>query len=258
MKYILLFHFPINVSLGESKIPLHLITEILSTFIGFRYFLYLKKKKGDPIESSNRLWILIAATFGALVGSRVLGALENPVALLQAENRILYAYQQKTVLGGLLGGLFSVEFTKLLLNEKTASGDLFVFPFILAMIIGRIGCFSMGVYEETYGLPTDFFTGMNLGDNILRHPVALYEMGFWLLLWLILARLNNLIDFANGALFKLMMISYFVCRFFLDFIKPHYDYSVGLSAIQIACLLGLIWYIKYLIRPRALLANSNE
>lgn len=46
------------------------------------------------------------------------------------------------------------------------------------MIIGRIGCFLTGIYEETYGIPTDSVFGMHLGDQYLRHPVALYEIGF--------------------------------------------------------------------------------
>jgi phosphatidylglycerol:prolipoprotein diacylglycerol transferase len=247
--------FPVTLSAGGSKIPLHIITEVLSTFLGFRYFLYLKKKKGDPVESSNRVWILIAATFGALIGSRLLGALENPVAWWQSGNMLLYAYQQKTVVGGLLGGLFCVEFSKFLLKEKTASGDLFVYPFILAMLLGRVGCFSMGVYEETYGLPTSFPLGMNLGDGLKRHPVALYEIGFWLLLWISLHKIEKRFILENGALFKMMMIAYFTFRLLLDFIKPHVTHSIGLSSIQIASIIGLAWYGRYLLRPKILLAT---
>ena len=78
----------------------------------------------------------------------------------------------------MLGGLAGVELIKKTIKEKLASGDLFTYPIILALIIGRIGCFSMGVYEETYGSPTSLPWGMNFGDNILRHPVCLYEIIF--------------------------------------------------------------------------------
>jgi prolipoprotein diacylglyceryltransferase len=56
---------------------------------------------------------------------------------------------------------------------------------MLAMIIGRIGCFLTGIYEETYGIPTDSVFGMHLGDQYLRHPVALYEIVF-VVLWMVL------------------------------------------------------------------------
>ncbi len=249
--------FPVTMHAGSVAIPLHAILEIIGIFIGFRYFLYLKKKKGDPVESSNRVWILIAATTGALIGSRLVGAMENPHEWLHSHHMLLYAYYQKTMVGGLLGGLFCVEFTKVLLKEKTNSGDLFVYPLLLALIIGRIGCFSMGVYEETYGLPTALPWGMNLGDGLQRHPVTLYEIIFLLLLWLALTRVQRKFDLVNGALFKLFMISYFIFRFALDFIKPHYTFSIGLSSIQVACLIGLFWYARYLIKPRLLCSITN-
>ena len=81
------------------------------------------------------------------------------VALFQSPNILVYFYSNKTIVGGLLGGLVGVELIKKLIKEKNASGDLFTYPLILAMIIGRIGCFSMGVYEETYGLPSSIAMG---------------------------------------------------------------------------------------------------
>ena len=107
-----------------------------------------------------------------------------------------------------------------MIGEKNASGDLFTFPLILGLIIGRLGCFSMGVYEDTYGIETSFFTGMNLGDRLTRHPVILYEIGFLLLLWSFIKKINTQIKLANGAQFKIFFIGYFLFRFFCDFLKP--------------------------------------
>ena len=246
--------FPVTIHIGSLSISLHAVLETLGIFIGFRYFLYLRKKGGDVIEEPNRIWIVIGAIFGALLGSRLVGALEDPVAWRNAKNGLLYFYQNKTVVGGFLGGLAGVEVFKKFINEKKASGDLFVFPMLLALIIGRIGCFSMGVHEETYGLPTTFFTGMNLGDGVPRHPVTLYEIGFLICVWITLRPLKHRTILQNGALFKVFMIAYLAFRFGLDFIKPHYTFSFGLSAIQIACLLGLLYYLPYLIKPKKLLA----
>ena len=222
-------------------------------FIGFRFFLYLKRKKGDVLSSDNRVWVIIAATFGALLGSRLIGGLENPEQLSKSGNWFIYFYMNKTVLGGLLGGLFGVELVKKIIGVKDASGDLFVYPMILALIIGRIGCFSMGIHEETYGLPTSAVLGMDLGDGTARHPVTIYEIVYLILLWLLLWMLSKRMILANGALFKLFMIGYIMFRFFLECIKPHYKYSIGLSAIQVACLTGVIWYAPYLIKPKRLL-----
>ena len=238
--------FPVEFHLDTYVISLHAITESLGIFIGFRYFLWLRKKQGDSIPDANRVWIIIGAIFGALLGSRLLGAFEQPVDWWNATSRWAYFYQNKTVVGGFLGGLFGVELIKKIIGEKKSSGDVFVFPMILALIIGRIGCFSAGVYEETYGLPTNSFFGMNLGDGQLRHPVNLYEIAFLICLWVVLFQIKKQRKLENGSLFKLFMIAYVSFRFLLDFIKPHYTYIIGLSSIQIVCLIGVFYYFSFI------------
>ena len=60
-----------------------------------------------------------------------------------------------------------------------------------AFLIGRIGCFTAGLTEETYGIKTTFFTGIDFGDGIRRHPVTLYEIAFLALLWLLLVNIEK-------------------------------------------------------------------
>lgn len=244
------------VSLFSISIPLHAVMETLGMFLGFRYFLRLRKQQGDKLPDNNRIWVIIGAIFGALAGSRFLGALENPVALLHSEHPLQYLYQNKTIVGGLLGGLAGVEGIKSVIGESRSSGDLFTYPLILAMIIGRIGCFSMGVFEETYGLPTTLPWGMQLGDGLLRHPVCLYEIVFLLLLWRGLSLAGKKYQLVSGARFQLFMIAYLLFRFLLDFIKPGFRYSFGLSSIQLACLAGLLYYIRTIISPSRLILKQ--
>ena len=248
-------NFPVTIEIGSAKILLHAVLELAAFFIGFRYFLWLKKKHGDIISSSNRTWIFIGVIFGAFIGSRLLGGLEDPPQIAKANNIIYYFYQNKTVVGGLLGGLAGVEIIKKIIGEKKASGDLFVYPFLLALIIGRIGCFSMGIYEETYGNETDLFTGMDLGDARLRHPVTLYEIIFLILLWISMSYAASRISFQPGALFKIFMISYLLFRFLIDFIKPHYTFNFGLSVIQLSCFAGLLYYSRYILQPKKLILS---
>ena len=248
--------FPVYIEIGSTQILLHVVFELLAFFIGFRYFLWLRKKQGDPIKSPNRTWVIIGAIFGALIGSRLIGGLEDPSQINKADNILLYFYQNKTVLGGFLGGLAGVEMVKKMINEKQASGDLFVFPMILALIIGRIGCFTMGIYEETYGTVTTLPWGMNLGDGQSRHPVSLYEIIFLLVLWPCLKMIGKNFSLEQGALFKLFMIAYLLFRFLLDFIKPHYTFNIGLSTIQLTCIAGLLYYSPYIIQPKKFLALS--
>jgi prolipoprotein diacylglyceryltransferase len=240
--------FPYTISLGGARLPLHSLLEPVAFFVGFRYFIYLQRRDGDPISSSNRTNILIAAIFGALFGSRLVGGLEDPPALLHAKSMLLYFYENKTVLGGFLGALWAVELVKKFIGEKQASGDLFVYPILLALMVGRIGCFSMGVYEETYGIPTSLPWGLDLGDGLHRHPVALYEIAFLGLLWIALKKLDPLLSKEQGARFKVFLMAYCLFRLLLDFIKPHYTFSLGLSTIQITAVAGLIYYSPHIMR----------
>lgn len=236
--------FPFVFKIGAWALSAHLVFETLAFVIGFRYFLALRKRNPDPIPDANRVWILIGATFGALVFSRLIGSLEDPIAFFSSDTSLLYYYSNKTILGALLGGLLCVEGIKKIIGEHKSSGDLFVYPLILAIIIGRIGCFSSGVYEQTYGIETHFFLGLDLGDGLSRHPVALYEIAFLLLLMASLKKLEQFKQFKSGIRFKLFLITYIVFRFLLDFIKPGFRFSIGLTTIQISCLLGLLYYCK--------------
>jgi len=251
-------HFPVQLHIGTTAIPLHSLLETLAFFAGFRYFTYLRKRQGDNIAAANRSWIFIGAIFGALLGSRLIGGLEDPVQLLHSHSILLHFYENKTVLGGFLGGLLGVELVKKCIGETKASGDLFVYPLLLALIIGRVGCFSMGVYEATYGTATTLPWGMNLGDGLSRHPVTLYEIIFLLLLWAGLRRAGNKWELAPGARFKLFMIAYALFRFLLDFIKPVYIFGIGLSTIQLTGLAGLLYYYRYIIHPSKLLNHARK
>src|SRR4051812_23142325 len=102
-------HFPLQLVLGNASIQLHIIFETLGFFAGFRYFLYLRNQHKDPIREGNRVWILIGATFGAFLFSRILGALENPAIFFRADTPLVYYYTSKTIVGGLLGGVICVE-----------------------------------------------------------------------------------------------------------------------------------------------------
>ncbi len=223
---------------------LHFFLEALAALLAFRYFLYLRKQGSDQIEEQNRMYIIIAAAFGALLGSRLLGSLEVPSLFFNGGGSIgiLYYWRSKTIVGALLGGLWSVELAKRLMGEKKRSGDLFVYPLLLAMIIGRVGCFLMGVHEATHGILTDSFLGMDLGDGLKRHPTALYEIFFLAILWFFLRQWEQSKDRKPGLLFMLFMVVYLSYRLLVGFIQPKVEILLGLGAIQLACLLGLTYY----------------
>lgn len=229
----------------KNVMTIHYLFETLAFIVGIRLYYFQKKKINDIISDENRLYILIGAMIGALIGSRLIAVLESPIDLSQIS--LISLYQSKTIAGGFLGGLFGVEIAKKIVKVNIASGDIYVIPIIVAVFIGRIGCFLSGTKEPTFGLETTFFTGMNLGDGLKRHPVMLYEMGFMLLLLMIFRLIKN-IQLLNGDRFKLFMVLYFVFRFFIEFIKPYHSIFLNLSSIQWSALIIFVYYYKFLIR----------
>lgn len=246
--------FPVYFNLFGKQFSAHLLFESLAFFVGFRYYLFLKKDYSDTIPAVHRIYAIAGAIGGALIGSRLLGALENPEVL--TSGNWLEIYKSKTIIGGLFGGLLGVELVKKLVGEKQSTGDLFVLPLILGIFIGRIGCFLTGTIESTYGIQTASVFGMDLGDGIKRHPLALYEMFYLLLLfvccfWMFKKRLLE-----NGSLFKLFMVLYFLFRFLAEFLKPNVFFALGLSSVQWCCLACFYYYYKCIINPKELLKHA--
>jgi len=239
--------FPIDLVISGYTVNLHLIFETLAFVIGFRYFLFLRKRSGDTYSDIKRINILIAGAAGALIGSRLLAILEAPSLFLDSPYPILFLLSNKTIVGALLGGLLCIEIVKKWMKISYSSGDLMTYPLILAMFIGRIGCFTAGIRETTYGRATDFFMAMDLGDGILRHPLVLYEMIYLVLLTLAFRITERYYTFRDGYRFQFFLISYLIFRLWAESLKDKQDYILGLGAIQIACCIGLLYYFPTII-----------
>jgi phosphatidylglycerol:prolipoprotein diacylglycerol transferase len=145
----------------------------------------------------------------------------------------------KTIVGGLLGGWMGIEIAKKALGISRSTGDLCVYPLILGMCIGRIGCFLTGLSDNTCGVRTQLPWGVDYGDGIPRHPAQIYEilflLGLGFVLWIKRASLS-----APGLQFRWFMTGYLSFRCYIDFFKPHWTVFGGLSGIQWGCLLGLM------------------
>ncbi len=208
--------------------------------------------------SSDSFPIILGALLGAGIGNKVVFWLERvdlwhliakePFALLQGQSMV----------GGLLGGLLGVELAKGLTGHKQSTGDRFVFPLLLAICIGRVGCFIAGLSDGTSGNPADVAWAIDYGDGVRRHPAQLYEILFALLLWTALVRLGHRLAVVPGLRFRLMLSAYLLWRLIVDSIKPvPYVWFLGLSGIQVVCLFGLLLYLPGLYRALLRFRQSN-
>lgn len=241
--------FPVYLHIGSWRIHPHVLFETLSYFIGFRVYLWTR----CPSQMSKlvSLQILAGTILGAALGAKLLFWLEDPAATWEQLSQGHLLWGGKTIVGGLLGGLIGVELTKRLVGWKSSTGDDFVYPLILGIAIGRIGCFLTGLDDHTYGIATTWVTGVDFGDGILRHPTQLYEIAFLIMLAILLIPLYHQsrgqiqaagTGYVSGRMFQWFMAGYLLFRFTIEFIKPTLHPYLGLNNIQLACLAGLIYY----------------
>lgn len=215
----------------------HTLFESAGYLVGGQVFWWLRRRQGDAVESRTRWLVIGASIFGAAVGARVLAGFENPA--------LPFTLEGKTIVGGLAGGLIGVELAKLTVREKRRTGDLFAVPLTLGIGIGRIGCFLMGLPDQTHGSPTSLPWGYNYGDGIPRHPAQLYEIAFCAVLAFALARWQITMP---GDRFKGFMCAYMGWRLCIDFLKPGVAIAVGLTAIQWVALACLLYYSRDVMR----------
>jgi phosphatidylglycerol:prolipoprotein diacylglycerol transferase len=218
---------------------------------------------------------------GGALGAKILFWLEDPQLTAHSLHNPEYLLGGKTIVGGLVFGLISVELTKRYIGLRDSTGDLYAIPLALGIAIGRIGCFLTGLSDNTYGTPTNLPWAINFGDGIPRHPTQLYEILFLLALIPILYSILHSIvavqkedchfegagakatasretrfssapsrnqNWQPGDAFKLFMVAYLSFRLLCDFLKPYPRIFLGLGGIQWACVLILLYYSGDVLR----------
>src|SRR5215813_4117638 len=239
--------FPYYVHAFGRTINPHRFFEATSYVTAAIIYFVSRRRFGDPLSTPIRWTVVAAAVAGAVIGSKLLFWLEDPRLTLQNVHNPLYLMGGKTIVGGLVFGLISVELMKKYVGVRAATGDLYALPLALGIAIGRVGCFLTGLSDNTYGTPTQLPWGVDFGDGIRHHPTQLYEIIFLLfllpLLYRILQSSSSSADrFRSGDAFKFFMVAYLSFRLLCDFIKPYPRIFLGLGGIQWACLLTLLYY----------------
>ena len=217
---------------------LHPLFETLAYALGFAAYKRSRQRCGDVLKEPQRWTVIAAAAVGALLGSRLLGLLEQAPRMHITVAKALLPGGGKTIVGGLLGGWLAVELAKKVQGITTRTGDLFAIPLCLGIAAGRVGCFLAGLADDTYGKPTSLPWAVDFGDGIARHPTQAYEILFLGALAVFLHSMSQR-PHPNGIIFRTFMAAYLSWRLLIDFLKPQ-PLVAGINLIQWACVIGLL------------------
>ena len=236
----------------------HPVFETLGYAAGYAAYKRLRRREGDALREEQRWGVIAAAAVGALLGSRLLGVLEQAPRLHMSGyitwQRVLLPGGGKTIVGGLLVGWLAVEIAKRFAGIRSRTGDLFALPLCIGIGVGRVGCLLAGLADDTFGTPTRLPWGVDFGDGIARHPTQAYEIVFLAALGTFLWQRGKH-PHRTGLLFRALLAAYLSWRLLIDLIKPQ-PLIAGLNAIQWACVAGLLALVAGAVWPSGRAAQA--
>lgn len=229
--------------IGQFPPVFHLALEALAFWIGGALYFRLKKK--DTLTENQRPWIIVGGCLGAAIFSKLFFWLEDPQWFVQHITSVEALMMGKSLVGALIGGWIGIETAKKIVKVQSATGDSWVIPLAVGIMVGRLGCFLTGFYDRTYGTDTTMPFGVDFGDGVLRHPLQLYEIT-WLagLIGFLTWRAKK--PYQQGDLWKLFIIGYMTYRFFAEFLKPVPHVYFGLDVEQVAAICVYLYYWRFI------------
>lgn len=245
-----------NFIIFNNKVSSYALFVTLGLFVGMICF-FLTVTSKEKVNKENGFYIVLSALVFGFIGAKLLAIIENFELIIKDFSNLKYfIFSGKSIIGGLIGGYFGVRFIKKKLHlENIRTGNNIAPSIALGMAIGRIGCFLSGC---CFGIETNLPIGVDFGDGITRIPTQLIEVFFCLMIFgYLLYKQKNKKNLIPGILFKELVLSYFIFRFCIEFIRDTSKNILFLSIYQVICIIGIIYIIKK-IKKEKLLWYDNK
>ena len=249
--------YPVFLQLGNFELRSYGVIVALSFLVG----LWLSSKEAERKGLDPKLIqdFAVYALFGGIVGARIYFILfSEPAYFLQHPWEIVAVWHGGIgVIGSLLGGTVvalwycrkkQISFLKL--------GDTLVPGIALGQTIGQFACLFNG---DSYGRPTGLPWAITYTDprslaplNIPLHPIEIYEMAAYFLVFLVVWNMRKKYR-ADGFAFLAYLSAYGVARFFVEFFRgTPAIFALGIPAAQVfAAAVTLISLAGFLLRQKA-------
>ncbi len=215
--------YPVLIQLGTFELRSYGIIVALSFFLGL--WLSTKEAKRRGLDPGLIQDFALYALVGGIVGARIYFVLfSNPAYFLQKPWEIVAIWHGGIgIIGALLGGLVTALWY---CRRKKLSfwrfADTLAPGVALGQAAGVIACLLNG---DSYGKPTDLAWAITYTDpramaplNIPLHPVEIYEMAAYLLVFLLVWQTREKYRTA-GFGFLTYLAGYGAARFSVEFFR---------------------------------------
>lgn len=225
--------------------------------LGILTAVYLLLKKGffRPPKGDRNFNLIIYLIFAAIIGGRLGYVLfydfsqfwNHPVNILKMWDGGMSSF------GGFIATALVLFFWRE--ENKPKFLDTLTIPFLVAWIIGRIGCFLI---HDHPGRFTNFFLAVQFPSATI-HDMALYETLLLLLFFIVVETgfkpVSTTVVKYDGFLFASFILYYSFFRFFLDFLRVLDPRWFGLVPSQYG---AILFFVFGLILLRKIILTKKE
>ena len=230
--------YPVLIQLGTFELRSYGIIVALSFFLGLWLSTREAKRRGlDPgLIQDFALYALV----GGIIGARLYYVLfSNPAYFLQKPWEIVAIWHGGIgIIGALLGGLVTALWY---CRRKKLSfwrfADTLAPGVALGQAAGTLACLLNG---DSYGRPTDLAWAITYTDpramaplNVPLHPVEIYEMAIYFLVFLLVWQMGKKYK-TDGFAFLTYLAGYGAARFSVEFFRGNAAiFAWGIPAAQV-------------------------
>lgn len=230
--------YPILLQLGQFELRSYGVIVALSFLAAF--WLSRKEAARNGLDPASIDDFALYALLGGILGARIYFVLfSDPSYYLKNPWEILAIWRGGIgVIGSLAGGfLAAVWYCRKKRIPLLKFADILAPAVALGQTLGQFACLANG---DSYGKQTDLPWAITYTDprsmaplNIPLHPIELYEMGAYFLVFLLVWKTRKQFK-VEGYSFLTYLVAYGVARFLMEFLRGHPAvFAGGIPAAQV-------------------------
>lgn len=230
--------YPVLVQLGTFELRSYGVIVVLSFFLGL--WLSAREASRTRLDPALVQDFAFYALLGGIIGARIYYVLfSNPAYFLQKPWEILAIWHGGiSIIGALLGGLLTaLRYCRKKHLSFWRFADTLAPGVALGQAAGIIACILNG---DSYGKAADVAWAITYTDpramaplNVPLHPVELYEMAAYLLVFLLVWQTRGKYR-TSGFVFLTYLAGYGVARFAVEFFRGNPAiFAWGVPAAQV-------------------------